>query len=464
MRLLVCGLALAFALAVVGALGACRTSSSAPPAAPYVPGFHPVDSDGHVLRDAQGRTLILRGYNVKLNGLFDVTPDNGQPVRETIPPLGDADFALMQKSGVNVLRLPINWSAIEPQKGQFPPSYLDAVAAFLDKVRPYGIYVFLDFHEDGWSKDLCEDGAPAWATVVTDSTEGGLSNDCHVSNAAISAHSNFFDHNVNDLQGAFAAMVQQVASRFVKDDLVLGYEIFNEPLASDMSVDPFSVKIAQAIRQVDARHLILWEPTGYRNFINRAYVSSTPFPVEGCVYAVHLYTYDLGVIPNSIQRARDEATAWGEPLFVTEHGGGSDPDGGYGYVDLSFDGFDQVGASSTEWIWNDGVVVHDLDAGTLGLLDDGAIYEHQTRPRPIAIGGDVDTTTWDGTKLTVTFHDHPGVPATHDVFWNRGTPAVTCDGSKISSPGGDPSRMVFSVSCGGDGSAAGHTLVFASSM
>jgi endoglycosylceramidase len=459
-RLLLCA---GFALATAGAFGACHTGSSSAPPAPYVPSFHPVDSDGHALRDAQGRTLILRGYNIKVNGLFDGRwGPNGV---EFVPPLADADFTLMQKSGVNVLRLPINWSDIEPQKGLFSSSYLDAIAAFLDKVRPYGIYVFLDFHEDGWSKDLCEDGAPAWATVVTDWTEGGLSNDCHVSNAAISAHSSFFDHNTNDLQDAFAAMVQTVASRFVKDDLVLGYEIFNEPLSSDMSVDPFSVKIAQAIRQVDSRHLILWEPTGYRNFVNRATVSSTPFPVEGCVYAVHVYTYDPGVIPDSIRRARDEATAWGEPLFVTEHGGGSDPDGGYGYVDLTFDGFDQYGASSTEWIWNDGVVVHDLDGGPLGLLADGAIYEHQTRPRPIAIGGDLDTTTWDGTTLTVTFHDHPGVPATHDVFWNHGTPSVTCDGSKgVAAASGDPSRMVFSVSCGGDGSAAEHTLVFASSM
>jgi hypothetical protein len=127
-----------------------------------------------VLRDERGRTVILRGYNIKVNGLFDVTPDNGQPVRETIPPLDDTDLTLMQKSGVNVLRLPVNWSAFEPQPGVFVSSYLDAITAFLDLVRPYGFYVLLDFHEDGWSKDLCEDGAPAWATVISPGQyEGG---------------------------------------------------------------------------------------------------------------------------------------------------------------------------------------------------------------------------------------------------------------------------------------------------
>ena len=79
------------ALAALGAFGACHSTSSPPPPAasgpPYVAHFQPLDSDGKVLRDAQGRTVVLRGYNVKQNGIFDVTPDNGQPVRETIPPL-----------------------------------------------------------------------------------------------------------------------------------------------------------------------------------------------------------------------------------------------------------------------------------------------------------------------------------------------------------------------------------------
>lgn len=78
-------------LALLGAFGACHgsappTSTDVPSGPPYVAQFHPLDSDGHVLRDAQGRTVILRGYNIKVNGLFDVTPDNGQPVREIIPP------------------------------------------------------------------------------------------------------------------------------------------------------------------------------------------------------------------------------------------------------------------------------------------------------------------------------------------------------------------------------------------
>lgn len=444
-------------------------TTDAADATPYTPQFHPLDSDGHVLRDALGRTVILRGYNVKATGIFDVTPDNGDPVREAIPTLDDTDFALMQRSGVNVLRLPVNWSAFEPAQGNYQDAYLDAVAAFLDRVRPYGFFVLLDFHEDGWSKDLCEDGAPAWATVVTVSGDAGLPDaDCHASPAALSAHSNFFDQNVNDLQGTFAKTYQRFAARFVDDDTVLGYEIFNEPIASDALVDAFSIKLATAIRAVDPRHLILWEPSALRNLLDEAYVSSTPFPVPGCVYAVHIYTARSDAtwpdrLATSIQGAREEADGWGEPLFVTEHGADPVPDG-LTWVDEALDQFDTAQASSIDWIWNPGVVTRD-DAGGVDYVFDGGVYAHLTRPYAMTIGGDVDATAWDGTQLTISFHVHAGVPTTHDIYWNRGTASVTCDGAVVPNVTLDANRQVLSLGCG-DGVAAGdgvaeHVIVVA---
>ena len=450
---------------------ACRGSSTAPtaggsssPSSGYVATFHPLDSDGHVLRDVSGRTVTLRGYNVKVPGLFDVTPDNGAAPRETILPLDDTDFALMQKSGVNVLRVPVSWSAFEPTRGSYQPSYLTSIDAFLDKVRPYGFFVLLDFHEDGWSKDLCEDGAPAWATIVSPGTaDGGASADCHGSNAALSAHSSFFDNDSDMLQEAFAATWQTFAAHFVGNTTVFGYEIFNEPIASDDHINAFSIKIAGAIRSVDPDHLILWQPSALRNLFNRSFVSSTPFPVPGGVYDLHI-SEDPSVFDKSIENGRAEADAWGQPLFVTEHVANSS---NLDWIDNTLNGFDKNVASSTYYIWAQGstwtpinpsgVVTRD-DAGALQFVDDGGTFKHLTRPYAVAIGGDVDATTWDGTTLNVSFHDHPGVPATHDVYWNRGQPSVTCDGAPLTGVMGNPATLVFSVACGGDG--ATHTVVF----
>jgi endoglycosylceramidase len=460
-----------FVLAVVAggcAAGAC--SGEHAPAPPYHPTFAPIDSDGHVLRDARGRTVILRGFNVKVDPLFDVTFDDGTPPREPIPPLDASDLALIRQNGFNLLRLPVNWSAFEPQRGQYQTAYLDRIAQFLDVVRPFGIYVLLDFHEDGWSKWICEDGAPKWAEPALTGQQPGnsLANDCHVSNDALNGHSAFFADK-DQLQEAYAAMYAQFAARFAPDQTVLGYEIMNEPIAGDADVQAFSIKLAQAIRAVDPAHLIVWEPSALRNLFDRAALATAPFPVPGGVYAVHIYTKRVladwqSRVDSSVDGARAEADSWGQPLMVTEYGCDSsptDPPGGGEEVDRILDGFDRDLASSTEWIWNPGVVTRNPDGSFAYVTNSqsGVCMDHLARPYAPAVGGDVTGLTWDGSALTVAFHGHPGVPAEHDVFWNHGTPKITCDGADVPVPAADQS--VYRVTCG---SADGdHVLVFRAS-
>jgi endoglycosylceramidase len=460
MRITLCLAPVACALVVCS----CSTASPAPP---YQATFAPVDSDGHVLRDARGRTVILRGFNVKADPIFDVTFDDGTPPRETIPPLDASDLALIRQNGFNVLRLPVNWSAFEPQQGQYQTAYLDRIAQFLDVVRPFGIYVLLDFHEDGWSKWICEDGAPQWAEPALSGPPSGgtIAGDCHVSNDALNAHAAFFA-DTNGLQEAYAAMYVQFATRFAQDESVIGYEIMNEPIAADSDVQAFSVKLAQAIRAVDAKHLIVWEPSAFRNIFDNSPLGSAPFPVPGAVYAVHIYTQRVGDwttrVDNSVDGARAEADSWGLPLMVTEYGcdsGPGDPPGASDEVDRLLDGFDRDLASSTEWIWDPGVVTRNPDgsfayvASTQGDL----CLPHLARPYAPAVGGDVAQITWDGTALTVAFHGHPGVPTEHDVFWNLGTPQVTCDGANVPPPAPDD-RSIFTLECGRD--TGDHLLVF----
>jgi Cellulase (glycosyl hydrolase family 5) len=169
------------------------------------------------MRDREGRSLVLRGVNAKQPGIFDVTFSDGREARYEVPSFDADDAAYIRKSGFNVVRLPINWSAIEPQA-------------------------------------------------------------------------------------------------------VLGYELFNEPISSDEEAVAFAVKVTRAIRQVDARHLVIWEPSAIRNITEGATVSNTPFPEPGTVYAAHVYTLRSGDwerrLAGSIHGARDEANAWGTPLMV----------------------------------------------------------------------------------------------------------------------------------------------------
>src|SRR5262249_18571830 len=161
----------------------------------------------------------------------------------------------------------------------------------LDLVRGRGIYVLLDFHEDGYSKEICEDGAPLWAIkpLPAHLPPGGElpPPDCHTSSDAVAAHHSFFD-NVDGLQEAFIQMAEHVVMRCADDQTVLGFELFNEPLTSNDKSDAFSIKAATALRRVDPKHLIFWEASGLRNITDFTPLAEQPFPVPGCVYTVHI--------------------------------------------------------------------------------------------------------------------------------------------------------------------------------
>jgi endoglycosylceramidase len=379
----------------------------------------------------------------------------------------------MRAHGFNLVRLPINWSAIEPARGQYSQDYLNKVADIVALCRAQGIDVLLDLHEDGWSKEICEDGAPLWAIlppleVLTGGPVTGP--DCHTAPAAIAAFDSFWA-NAGDLQSAYLDMLGQLAARFAGDPAVIGYEIMNEPIGVDATVQEFQARAAARLRAADPNKLIVFEPVATRNFTNGAPLSPTPFAVAGAVYAVHIYTgifdssgslYDgryVALLKASIDGAREEADSWGTPLMVTEYGLGSQETYGPEWITNAQNDFDDVFASTTYWLWKDPSV------GGWGLYDpqpDGTFTERAalmnalSRPYAQAIGGDPIAMRFDGTTLSVQLRGRGDVPARHDIFWNRGAPTVSCDGREIAPATSD--GLVYVVECGGGGGE--HTLTF----
>jgi endoglycosylceramidase len=281
----------------------------------------------------------------------------------------------------------------------------------------------------------------------------------------------FWD-NTDSLQEAYLDMLAHVAERFAADTAVIGYEIMNEPIGVDDTVQAFQIRAARRLRDVDPKKLVVFEPVATRNFTNGAPIPPTPFPVAGAVYAVHIYTavfgdstsFDNGTYPpklkGSIDGAREEADAWGTPLMVTEYGLGSTSTNGPAWIRDAHDDFDGVFASTTWWLWKDPT------PGGWGLFDpqpDGSYTERPrmmtalVRPYAQSTGGDLAAMTWDGATLTVHFSGRGDVPARHDIFWNQGTPAIACDGKTIAPDVVDTDGSIYVVRCGGNGE---HTLTF----
>ncbi len=147
----------AFALLLLPLATACssRSRSAAADAGPTcanAPGpFSPISTRCGQLVDAQGRVVVLHGVNARVRGIFDVDLGTGKRPRETVPVVDATDLARMRVIGFDLVRLPIHWSAIEPDDTSPPTyasAYLDGVAAFVADAKAAGLRVLLDFHQD----------------------------------------------------------------------------------------------------------------------------------------------------------------------------------------------------------------------------------------------------------------------------------------------------------------------------
>ena len=147
-------------------LPACAATdqpSSVDSGAPDVPTARLSVEQGRLI-DSSGRTVLLRGVNARVEGLFDVTFDDGRAALEEIPPFTGQDCAfLAEELGLNLLRLPVNWSGIEPEPDDWDAAYLSHIGRLVDDCDDAGVLTIVDLHQDAYGKDIGEDGAPLWA-------------------------------------------------------------------------------------------------------------------------------------------------------------------------------------------------------------------------------------------------------------------------------------------------------------
>jgi endoglycosylceramidase len=435
--------------------------------------FAPLDSDGQHFRDDRGRTVILRGVNARVQGVFDVSFSDGRLPLEPIPELTPADCARMAELGFNALRLPINWSGLEPVKDQISESYLLAIDAALECAENAGLVVVVDFHQDAYSKEIGEDGAPYWAIPTPYTPLGGPLEDLGArrdSQQVADAFDAFFaEGDPHGVQAEYIAAVGAVAARFADHDAVLGFEVMNEPITTTRLLYPFTYAVAAAIRARAPKKLVFFEPPAIRNVTDFQDPSDEPFPELGAVYAPHVYTLVFSDPENrlatitiddlrpSVQNARREADAWATPLFIGEFGGGPTTTNVQNYLRFEIDLQDETLASSALWLWKE------ESQGAWGLYDKTAagwverpmMVALVSRPYAPRIAGTPTLMRWDDQAKTLTVSYERAVAAPNLLFVPErfSVASVTCDGQPVA-PSGGPRRL--EVPCGNAGS---HTVV-----
>ncbi len=234
--------------------------------------------DGPWFKDERGRTLMLRGVNLGGSSKVPFSPDGATHISDRFfnhrdvsfigrPfPLEEADehFTRLRAWGFTFLRLLVTWEAIEHAgPGLYDEVHLEYIRAIVEKAAEHGIALFIDPHQDVWSRFSGGDGAPGWTFEVVgfDITQFKETGAAIVHQtygdpfprmiwptnsgklAAATMFSLFFGGNdfapetkvegvpVQDyLQGHYIEAMVQVAKKLSGLTNVIGYDTMNEPL------------------------------------------------------------------------------------------------------------------------------------------------------------------------------------------------------------------------------------------
>jgi endoglycosylceramidase len=238
---------------------------------------------GRWLVDTNGRVAILHGFN--LDGVR-------APFLPQTTGFSDDDARFLADHGFNVVRLGFMLRALLPQPGVLDRDYLEKYAQAADLLARHGIFTLVDFHQDnfdsghGWpdwmfpNGDPTNEGPPAWDSLWRDDPlPTGLG-----------------------IQEEVAAAWAAVAERFRDHQMVVGYDLFNEPqagatippncplsLCNTLDRDlltPFYRKIVAAIRAVDPRTPIFLNP-GVQAQVAGVYIGAVGDP--STVLSIHVY-------------------------------------------------------------------------------------------------------------------------------------------------------------------------------
>jgi endoglycosylceramidase len=303
--------------------------------------------------DDRRRTILLRGVNV--NQLGDYY--QGDPAIPSTVPLSQMDFQRIAGLGMDVVRLIVHWSKLEPAKGVIDPAYLAEIHQAVEWAAAKEIYVVLDMHQDAWGKFIATppsetclpgfdraigwDGAPAWATL-TDGLPTCRFQLRELAPAVAQAFESFWIDR-EGIQSELVSVWAALAREFAADPTVAGYDFLNEPHpgwtagASELAfLGLYYHRTLEAIRHAEDgvaggfHHVGFFEPMDYWSATSIGF-SPVPFTIDpDVVFAPHLYAGSLSIdrslglslisIPFGFEEAEREATRYGTTFWSGEWG------------------------------------------------------------------------------------------------------------------------------------------------
>ena len=401
-------------IGLVAALGICGVpATSRAQSAAITVGAAAADGT-QVLRDADGREITLRGFNV--SGSAKLTESGFLPFRTTADAALSAQ-AMRDQTGANVIRFLISWEGMAPAAGSIDTAYLARMAAQIQAFTDRGFYVLVDYHQDLYSSHLFNagswytgDGAPAWVITAGSYPQEScgiclLWGQNILTNAAVRDAMHDFWHDrvittgigAMSLQTAYLAQATQLMN-YLRQQLpsrsfqhIIGVDPFNEPFDGGLDAAsgttweqnylwPFYQKFRAAMDAAGwADKLAVVEPLVFWNSYGTGGGGLSTIGTLGPRYVFNAHYYDGarmtidptwpgdGTYSDPYQTIRDRATTLGTAAFVSEFGSSMGDSRAPWIVRSEYESLDHGGKgsdwwtapagrghvlSSTEWHWD----------------------------------------------------------------------------------------------------------------
>jgi endoglycosylceramidase len=450
------------------ALG-CNSSGTVVPTgractiAPLAPPDWRLHTDGTQLKDGLGRVVFLRGVNAggrsKLAPFvpFDYTDD-----------YATALAAYMDRAaswGIDALRVPFTWEALEPVQGQDDADWLSRYQALLDAAWARGMWTVVDFHQDIYAQAFCGDGFPEWTLPPP---APAPHHDCmnwqleYLNDPGVQAAFDRFWAAGSTVQAEYVAAWDVMIGRFKDEPGVVGFEPINEPgwgTADEPTFDAttltdFYTRMATHMRSAAPDALVFVDGTGQDGVL---VTSGLQRPAsDGVVFAPHFYPI-LDPEPDNIVAAMkkwaDLGAAWNAPVFVGEFGTGDQSPTAFDFMTNDFAALDALGLGGTEWEYSVASEEWNFESNSV-VATDGTEYpvaRALVRPYPRAVAGDGVVESWDAGALTFTLSYAPSASNVTEVaFPARAYPSgyrVALTGACYDA-GSEPGRMLLQADPG----------------
>jgi len=208
--------------------------------------------------------------------------------------------------GFNVVRLPVSWAELEPSSGRYSAVYLDAVIEIVDLAAENGMYVVVDMHQ------FKMDGFPAWVVPKLKTPD--------------QAAAAFWRDS--DLQLELVKVWMALASVLKDRSAVAGYDLLNEPYGGTIMwqdfapvLNEFYSRLISEIRNVDARHIIFFEPTEGVCVLGE-HIALRPTGTN-LAFSPHFYVSGSAEYLDNVAQQLYNLTVstWNIPLWIGEFGG-----------------------------------------------------------------------------------------------------------------------------------------------